>query len=63
MNFIDPSDFQNLASDLLAMFFINHEKMALTKSGNMSIKSLLACIMDSFLTAYKRNQINIEYIL
>ncbi len=42
MNFIDPSDFQNLTSDLLAgiklftgnvalnNFCINHEKMALT---------------------------------
>ncbi len=47
MNFIDPSDFQNLTSDLLAM--INDEKMALTKFGNMSIKSLLAPFLDSFL--------------
>ncbi len=47
MNFIDPSDFQNLTSDLLAM--INHEKMALTKFGNMSIKSLLAPFVNGLL--------------
>ncbi len=64
MNFIDPSDFQNLTSDLLAMiklftgnvagfplndFCINHEKMALTKFGNMSIKSLLAPFVNGLL--------------
>ncbi len=56
-------NFQNLTSDLLAMikyfneiarfplnvFCINHEKMALTEFGNMSIKSLLVPITDSFL--------------
>ena len=44
MNFIDPSDFQNMTSDLLAMIF--DEKMGLGKFGDMSIKSLPVRIQE-----------------
>ncbi len=82
MNFTDPSDFQNLTSDLLAMiklftgnvaiclnfneitafpvndFCINHEKIALTKFGNMSIKSLLAPFVNGLLIITWEGSIN-----
>ncbi len=91
MNFIDPSDFQNLTTDLLAMiklftgnvaiclklctafqyfdeitgfplndFCINHEKMALTKFVNMSIKSLLAPFVNGLLRPDSKKKLQSE---
>ena len=44
--------FNEITGFPLNNFCINHEKMALTKFGNMSIKSLLAPIADSFLICF-----------
>ena len=51
MNFIDLPDFQNLTSDLLAMIklVIVDEKLGFGKFGDMSIKSSLAPLQESFL--------------
>ncbi len=64
MSFIDPADFQNLTSDLLAMiklftgnvvplknFYIFDEKIALGKFGDTSIKTSLGSMAMSFLTS------------
>ena len=62
MNFIDPSDFQNLTGFPLNNFCINHEKKALTKFGNMSIKLLLARIAKSLLTFYMIVSFHFDYV-
>ena len=62
MSFIDPTDFQNLPSDLLATiklftgikvplknFYIFDEKIALAKFGATSIKTSLGSMAKSFL--------------
>ena len=56
MSFIDPTDFQNLPSDLLATIKlftgIFDEKIALGKFGDTSIKTSLGSIVKSFLRVY-----------